>query len=222
MLQSERVTTPTGKGRADKYRYPKGHPKAGQYAPKSLAEAQGATRYVRRRSGKREAITATGKGRGKQVRTVDIGRSFTEATPAWAVTEAAIEADQKGRSMFVKVGGKVYRVPADRMKDAAAWMTDLGARLRVAGRTKRRPSPPMVALELSYGAHGILVNLDGLQYFDPELTEELGPVTGEEDITSDLSGYIARTAADYIGIKVNPDDIAEQWEEQPGDDEDED
>lgn len=207
------MVTPTGTSRADKYRYPKGHPKAGQYAPKSEATKGEATRYVRRQGGRREALEPTGSAEARTTRTADIGRSYSEQAKAYTIKDAAHEAAQKGKRIFIRMGGEVHQIPQDRANDAVAWFTDLGAKfLSAAGANKRGKGYPFSA-ELHYGAKGILVDMDRLDFFSPELRGELGRFADYADQARDLSGYMERTAATFLGIHTSADDILNGWNE---------
>lgn len=213
ILQTERVVTPKGESKADKYRYPKGHPKAGQYAPKAEAE-KAATRYVKRRGGKREVIAPEGKGRAKKGRTADIGRSFTEQAAAHTAVDAVHEAAAKGRTIFVKLGGNVYEVPEGRRKDAEAFMVDLRAKFLSATRRNAAGRGYPFSVELSYGARGVLVGLDRLDFFNPELREALGDIADYTDLAEELARYMARSAGEYLGIRTNAKDILDAWDSE--------
>lgn len=141
---------------------------------------------------------------------MDIGRSFTEQAASYDVTSAVQEAADQGRQVYVKVGGKVYKVPKSRANDAAALMVDLNARFKVSKRKGGSPRP--LGLELSYGAGGVLVNLDRVEQFDPELEEEFGDL-GDDAMANDLAAYIARASSSYLGAEVDAADVREAWEE---------
>lgn len=231
IVQSERSWVPSTKGPAsgsktpnrflDRYRYPKGHKKAGQYAPGKAAATANVDRYTRDRKGERHLVEKSGRGKGKVTRTANIGRSFTDRAPTYSVTEAAQEAAAKGRRIFIKVGGRVIEVPASKANDAAALFTDLGSRMRsVQGR--RVASAPLVGMELSYGATGILVNLDSLDYFDAEVQHELGSMPEDDELAHDLSGYVSRAVREYIGNDIDAEDILDAWGMGEDDDSDDD
>jgi hypothetical protein len=203
--------------KADKYRYPKGHPKAGQYAPKAeAAKAAKVTRVVRRRGGRREALEPKGRGKVKKLRqnVVNIGRAFTTTAAAYTAIDAVNEAAANGRQVFVKVGGRILEIPAERQLDAAAWLADLKARfISEAPRNKAGKGYPF-SLELSTGPNGYLVNLDRMEYFTAELRDALGPLSEARDLARDLAEYIERTAEQYLDVRVSADDIAEAWESE--------
>lgn len=211
--------------RTDKYRYPKGHPKAGQYAPASEAtNAAKVTRVVRRRGGRREALEPKGRGKVRTLKqnVVNIGRAFTTTTAAYTAIDAVNDAAANGRKVFVKVGGRILDIPAERQLDAAAWLSDLKARfISEAPRNKAGKGYPF-SLELSTGPAGYLVNLDRMEYFTRELREELGPLSEARDLAADLATYVERTAEQYLGARVSAEDIMDAWDSEgstPSDDE---
>jgi hypothetical protein len=211
VLQAERIVTPGRKTstRADKYRYPKGHPKAGQYAPKSEAERIGSTRYVRRKSGKREAIEPTGSGKVKQTKTAPIGRSFTELAQAYTIADSVKNADEQGKDVFVRIGGKVYKVPPDRRLDVAAWVIDIKLKSQSIAKehNEKGVSAQPVAFNFSQGVTGVFLDLDEAGFGDQELADEFG----DETIGDDLAAYMARTADSFLGISVDEADILNAW-----------
>lgn len=228
VLQQERVKVPGRPGKvskADKYRYPKGHPKAGQYAPKSSAE-KGAkvTRFVRKRGGRRVALVPTGEAKVRKLRrrTVDIGRSFTESVPAFTAIDAVLEAAAKGRTLFVKVGGRILEIPEERKLDAAAWLTDLKAAFISSGPKNKQGGGYPFNVELSYGGTGVLINMDRIEYFTKELREELGSLSENQQLAQELASYISRSADTFLDVTLNPDDILEAWDSEGSTSDDED
>ena len=214
VLQSEKVTLPGGQvRRADKYRYPKGHPKAGQYAPKSEAKAAGSIRYVRRLGGKREAIEAHGSGDAVKVSTVNIGRSFHEQAKAYHIKDAAIKANAEGKKIVIRLGGEVYMIPQERQGDAIAWLTDLSAKfLSIAGKNGRGNGYPFSA-ELHYGEGGIFIDLDRIDFFSAELRSELGRFSDYREQAEELAEYMARTARSFMGVKTTGAKVLGGWDE---------
>lgn len=130
--------------------------------------------------------------------------------------DAAKEAAAQGRTVFVKVGGQVYQVPGSKVNDVAAWVTDLKARFlsssrKAAGRA-HSPVPP--SIELSYGTTGIMLNLDRVDFFSPELAEEFGNLQDSEELAADIAGYIAKSADTYLGIETDAVDIRDAWDSE--------
>lgn len=218
-LQSERVVTPSGKGRADKYRYPKGHPKAGQYAPKSEAQRIGSVRYIRRKSGKREAIEPHGRGKLTKTSTAPIGRSFTELAQAYTIADSVKNANEQNKSVYVRIGGQVYKVPDDRRLDVAAWVIDIKLRSQSIARENndKGGSVQPVSFNFTTGVNGVFLDLDEAGFADEEIAEEFG----NDAIGEELAAYMSSSARTFLGIRVSSDDVLDAWNENiPEDDED--
>lgn len=205
IVQTERTKTPSGKGRADKYRYPKGHPKAGQYAPKSEAAKVGAVRYVKTRAGKRRAIAPESEKRARSVKAAPVGRGFTGKEASYDLAKSIQVTSGSGGAVWIRIGGKVYKVPKSKSNDAAAMLLDMNTRFKATRRKGGSPTP--MSIETSYGANGMLIDLDRLEPFDPDLSDM--------DIESpdELAGYMAQSAQTFLGIDTDPGDIMNGWDE---------
>lgn len=130
--------------------------------------------------------------------------------PTYSVIEAAQEAAAKGRRIFIRVGNRILQVRASKANDAAALFADLGSRMRSI-QVRGIVSPPLVGMELSYGAVGILVNLDTLDYFDPEVQQELGSIAEDKELAYELARYISRAVREYLGNDIDAEDILDAW-----------
>lgn len=138
--------------------------------------------------------------------------------PSYDATKAVQIAAESGSTVYVKVGGTVYKVPKSRANDAAALMTDLNARFKVTKRQGGSPRP--LGMEVSLGPGGILVNLDRVEHFDPEVEKELGPIANE-DSAADLAAYITRASRAYLGADIDAEDVRGAWEQDEPNDIDE-
>jgi hypothetical protein len=66
---------------------------------------------------------------------------------------------------------------------------------------------------LSYGARGVLVDLDKVDYFTKELREELGNLTENKELAENLAGYMAKSAQQYLNIRTSAERILNGWNE---------
>lgn len=222
VLQSERA----GSGKVDRLRYPKGHAKAGQYAPKTAEELITVHRWTKTKGGARKELRPEGTGKVSKVQRVELGRTFTERQAAYAAIDSVKNAGEKGRLIYIRAGGKTLRVPASKAKDAAAMLYDLKLRFQNTDKPRRKgekaPSAAPFSLELSLGPAGVLVNLDRMDRFSAELVEEFGSMREDQELAQDLGGYLSRVMDEYLGAKVDAQDIADQWADMEEEEEDED
>lgn len=133
--------------------------------------------------------------------------------------DALKEAGDKGKLIYLRMGGRNYAIPASKAADAAAFITDLKMRFTSTAERRKGGSTPPFSLELSYGANGILVNLDRMEHFSPELSEEFGTIAEDQELASNLSHYMERTAPQFLGVKVDANDIVDQWTADEDEDE---
>lgn len=115
----------------------------------------------------------------------------------------------------------MIEVPAGKANDAAALCVDLKSRMRSVS-SALRESPPLVGMELSYGATGVMVDMDTIDYFDPEVRAEVGSISDDRELAEDLAGYVSRAVREYIGNNIDADDIIDAWGMGEDDDSDDD
>lgn len=221
VLQSEKA----GSGKVDRLRYPKGHAKAGQYAPKTAAERTTVHRWTKTKGGARKELRPEGTGKVRKVKRVELGRTFTERQAAYAAIDSVKNAGEKGQLIYIRAGGKTVEVPASKAKDAAAMLYDLKLRFQNTDKPRKKggkaPSAAPFSLELSLGPAGVLVNLDRMDRFSAELVEEFGSMREDQELAQDLGGYLSHVMDEYLGAKVDAQDIADQWADMEEEDEDE-
>jgi hypothetical protein len=216
-VRSELVNVPgkEGKVRVDRYRYPKGHPKAGRFAPKSEAKRSGTVREVARRNGKWERLEKS-KSRAKvKEANAQTGRAFTGDVRAYSLPAAVDEAQQLGKTVFLKLGGVTYKIPEQRLKDLKAFLADMKPRhMATERKVFDNDSPQGPLMKLSTGTNGILIDMDALSFASPEVTQELGTLQeNDPEEAQELADYTAETAEQYLGISVDPSDVVDNWED---------
>jgi hypothetical protein len=152
-----------------------------------------------------------------------LGRAFTAQVRDYDAANSVAEAVENGKSVYVKLGGLVYKIPAERAGDAQAFLADIKARLVSTERTTRgkdsksKARPYGALIGLTTGVGGIVVDLDDLSFSDKEVTDELGAWTEHEEEARDLSEYFARSAEQFLGVDVDPEDIRQAWEDKVND-----
>jgi hypothetical protein len=127
--------------------------------------------------------------------------------------DAVNDAVERGATVFVKIGGQVYQIPEERALDAAAFLTDLKSRFIAASSSNSAGRGYPFSLSLSYGARGVLVDLDNVDYFTKELREELGNITENEELAENLAEYMAKSAQQYLNIRTSAERILNGWNE---------
>ena len=218
LVRSEVINLPSGKKvRADRYRYPKGHPKAGQFVRAEVALKGRLIREVVRRGGKVDKLKRTSKAKAKEVRKAGTGRSFTSFMRDYSVAEAAEAAFDRGRSVFVRMGGKVYQVPASKEPDLRAFLADIKSRMisterKTAPKGTQRPYGALI--EVSTGTTGTLIDMDRLDFMQGEVREEFGAWMDQRQEAESLAEYLSRSAGQYLGASVDPDDVLRAWENE--------
>jgi hypothetical protein len=204
-----------GTARVDRYRYPKGHPKAGQYAPREVAKDATLTRQTRNRKGEWKEVERSESGKKvRQRKTANMGPTYATRIRDYSAAEAVGDAVNQGKNVFVKLGGKVYEVPEDRAADLQAFIADTKARF-ASQYSRKKGVSPLFIIGFIEGTSGVMLNFDAMDAENREVKDELqafGQMDTDEE-GQQLAEYMARSAAEYLGIDTDAEDITQAWED---------
>ena len=208
-----------GKVKVDRYRYPKGHPKAGRFAPKTEAKRSTLVREVAKKGGKWQRLEKSKSRKKVREANPQTGRAFTGRVRDYSVAESVDEATERGKRVFLKLGGTSFEIPPERIGDLRAFLADMKARHTTTERGTNGGRPYGAQMNVSTGTTGILIDMDSVDFASSEVKEELGTFREiDPEEAQDLADYTARAAEQYLGIQVDPDDIAQGWDDSETDD----
>lgn len=115
---------------------------------------------------------------------------------------------EDGQRVYLKAGGKVYRVPQSKVGDVQHLLDDAASTFfRIASRNK--VASPDMWIGVAIGDDGVMLNLDHIDSMDPEVREEMGEaMQGEAD---ELAEYLADRLDYYTGLDIDPEDLKDSW-----------
>ena len=165
-------------------------------------------REVKHGKGKRKALRKTSQAKTIRRKRASIGEAFTDDMRPGDTPALVTNTVNARKRMYVKIGGRVYLVPATKAPDLISFLIDTRSKFFQTAKALKVSSPDLW-LSVSIGDKGSLINLDQVETADPELMREFEGSEKFMDNAKELSVNMAARWSYYMGDVIPAKDIAE-------------